>query len=294
MQASSNPVVIQDYDPAWPGTFSKLATMLRSTLGNLVSTVEHIGSTSVPGLAAKPIIDLDVVLNSPADLPEAIRLLASIDYVHEGDLGIASREAFHSAPGQSPHHLYVLSAGAAELRRHLAFRDALRADKILRDRYGALKMVLAKAHPNDRGAYTEAKAAFIASVIDLGDSALEPKQRNGAEPTPKTSADAVARWRTRLSTDLRSALKSRDQSAITALRCLLGALDNAGAQDPKAFGSLTEVPRKCLSESDVQLLIQAEINSRKAALIDYERGERHQEAAHLRAELVILRRYIAG
>ena len=127
--------------------------------------IEHIGSTAVPGLAAKPIIDFDVVIASPSDLSEAIRLLGRIGYVHEGDLGIAGREAFLSPPGGPAHHLYVLSAGATELRRHLEFRDALRADEVLRVKYTALKRSLAQAHQHDRASYTAGKSAFINSIV---------------------------------------------------------------------------------------------------------------------------------
>jgi len=125
---------IRDYDPAWPDVFAKLAARARTALGSLVLTVEHIGSTSVPGLAAKPIIDLDVVLASPADPPEAIRRLARIGYAHEGDLGIAGR-------------------------------DALRADPDLRDSYGALKRSLAERYNGDRDSYTHAKSEFINSRL---------------------------------------------------------------------------------------------------------------------------------
>jgi GrpB-like predicted nucleotidyltransferase (UPF0157 family) len=159
-----DPVSIQDYDPAWPDAFSKLAARVKAALGSLAVAVEHIGSTAVPGLAAKPIIDLDVVLASSTDLPEAIRLLTTIGYVNEGDLGIAGREAFHSPAGEPSHHLYVLIEGAKELRRHLAFRDALRADNALRDKYAALKRGLAEAHTRDRNGYTEAKSAFITTL----------------------------------------------------------------------------------------------------------------------------------
>ena len=157
-------VLIQDYDPSWPGSFLNLSAKVKAALGPLVVTVEHIGSTAVPGLAAKPIIDLDVVLASSTDLPEAIRLLATIGYVNEGDLGIAGREAFRSPAGQPSQHLYVLIEGAKELRHHLAFRDALRADNALRDKYAALKRGLAAAHPRHRNGYTEAKSAFITTL----------------------------------------------------------------------------------------------------------------------------------
>lgn len=161
-------MLISDYDPAWPDCFARLATRVTTALGNLALTVEHIGSTSVPGLAAKPIIDLDVVLRSPADLPETIRRLTDIGYSYEGDLGITGREAFHWPPGEVPHHLYVLIVGANELRRHLAFRDALRADRELRDRYSALKRALAEQYTEDRSSYTEAKSDFITSIIGIG------------------------------------------------------------------------------------------------------------------------------
>jgi len=157
--------VIQDYDPSWPDAFLRLATRAAATLATLAVTVEHIGSTAVPGLAAKPIIDLDVVLASPTDLPEAIRLLARIGYRHEGDLGIVGREAFRSPAGEPRHHLYVLAAGANELRRHLAFRDALRASEDLRKEYAMLKRSLAMRYKDDRNAYTQAKSAFIASIL---------------------------------------------------------------------------------------------------------------------------------
>jgi GrpB-like predicted nucleotidyltransferase (UPF0157 family) len=158
-------VFICDYDPTWPNAFSKLAARVTAALGSLVVTIEHIGSTAVPGLAAKPIIDLDVVVASPADLPEAIRLLSSIGYAHEGDLGIVGREAFRSPLGPPRHHLYVLSAAAIELRRHLAFRDALRASEFLRNKYAEFKRALAQAHQDDRRNYAQAKTAFIVSAL---------------------------------------------------------------------------------------------------------------------------------
>ena len=142
-------VLIQDYDPSWPDTFLKLTAKVKAALGPLVVTVEHIGSTAVSGLAAKPI-------------------LGHIGYIHEGDLDIAGREAFRSPPNESPHHLYVLAAGATELRRHLAFRDALRADNGLRDSYATLKRGFAEAHRGDRSGYTEAKSAFISATFSRG------------------------------------------------------------------------------------------------------------------------------
>ena len=272
---TNDPVSIQDYDPAWPEAFSKLAARVNAALGSLVVTIEHIGSTAVPGLAAKPIIDLDVVLGSPADLPEGIRLLASLGYVHEGDLGITGREAFRSPEGEPRHHLYVLTVGANELRRHLAFRDALRDDNELRDKYAVLKRSIAKAYQDDRSGYTEAKTDFITSIT-----------------RHQMAQDAVEPLRARLSADLLTAMKARDKAATDTLRCLLAVLDNAGAQDPEDFGSSTEVPRRSLTQNELQALMQAEVISRSSAVIDYERGGRHQDAARHRAELVLISRYV--
>jgi uncharacterized protein len=111
-------------------------------------------------------------------------------------------------------------------------------------------------------------------------------------PTEAITADAVQPLRARLSADLQVAMKTRDKAATDTLRCLLAVLDNAGAQDPKAFGSSTEVPRRSLTHNELQALMKAEITSRRAAAIDYERGGRHQDAARLRAELVLLSRYV--
>jgi uncharacterized protein YqeY len=108
-----------------------------------------------------------------------------------------------------------------------------------------------------------------------------------------STTDAVEPLRARLSADLLTAMKARDQVSVDTLRCLLGVLDNAGAQDAKAFGSSTEVPRKSLTSNELQALMQAEITSRRAAVVEYERGGRHQDAARLRAELVLISRYVA-
>jgi GrpB-like predicted nucleotidyltransferase (UPF0157 family) len=165
MNREDDRIVIADYDVRWPDRFAELASRVQAALGMLVLRVEHVGSTAVPGLAAKPIIDLDVVLASHSDLREVIRRLETLGYVHEGDLGVPGREAFRWPPGEARHHLYVLAADAAELRRHLAFRDALRADRTLRDMYAGLKRALALQYSHDRTTYTEMKSAFLTNIL---------------------------------------------------------------------------------------------------------------------------------
>jgi GrpB-like predicted nucleotidyltransferase (UPF0157 family) len=165
MPPGEDPLVIQDYDPAWRDRFAALAARAQTALAGLALRIEHVGSTAVPGLPAKPVVDLDVIVAARADVAEAIRRLERLGYVHKGNAGIEGREAFRWPPGEARHHLYVLVEGAAELRRHLAFRDALRADAALRDAYAALKRSLARQHAGDREVYTEAKSDFISRVL---------------------------------------------------------------------------------------------------------------------------------
>lgn len=164
MTHEESPLPIRDYDATWPERYAALAPRAQKALGDIVRRIEHIGSTAVPGLAAKPIIDLDVVV-SRSDVREAIRRLARLGYAHEGDLRTAGREAFRWPAGETPHHLYVVTEGGAELRRHVAFREALRADPALRERYAALKRSLAIQHSFDTKAYTEGKSVFIAVAL---------------------------------------------------------------------------------------------------------------------------------
>jgi GrpB-like predicted nucleotidyltransferase (UPF0157 family) len=171
----ANPVVIIDYDPSWPATFEQLRDRLAATLGPLAVAIEHIGSTAVPSLAAKPIIDLDVVTADRADLPAVIQRLRPLGYHHEGDLGVPGREAFTTPTGAPPHHLYVCAVGTPALNRHLAFRDALRANADLARAYGDLKRDLAAKLGHFRTGYAEAKTRFVEDVLASASTAL-PRQ----------------------------------------------------------------------------------------------------------------------
>lgn len=159
------PVIIEDYDPTWPEAFTRLRERMEQALGSLALRVEHVGSTSVPGLAAKPIIDLTVVVASREDVAEAIRRLAAIGYVHDGDQGIPGREAFTGPPGPPIHHLYVCAKGNRELQRHLLFRDYLRAHPETARQYGELKKALAERFCTDREGYSQAKTEFVEGVL---------------------------------------------------------------------------------------------------------------------------------
>ena len=154
------------FDPGWPIMFGVVRRLLEGALGDLAASIEHVGSTAVHGLAAKPILDIDVILRADCDLPEAAARLAELGYVHEGDLGIPGREAFKAPPGTPLHHLYVCLPSGREHRRHLAFRDYLRSHAAEAAEYAALKSRLAAAFPEDRAAYAEGKSAFVEAVLE--------------------------------------------------------------------------------------------------------------------------------
>jgi GrpB-like predicted nucleotidyltransferase (UPF0157 family) len=161
-----DPVEVVDYDPTWPAQFAEIAARVRAAFADgLLIAVEHIGSTAVVGLAAKPIIDLNVVVPAREDTPEAIARLASLGYVHEGDKGILGREAFLWPVGTVRHHLYVCARDNAEYRRQVAFRDYLREHRDAAQRYEALKRDLAERFHHDRTAYSEGKTAFVEAVL---------------------------------------------------------------------------------------------------------------------------------
>jgi len=158
-------VVVVDWSPAWAEQFEAVAAVLRDALADVRSArVEHVGSTSVPGLAAKPILDIDVVVDG-TDAPAAVSALESVGYVHRGDLGVTGREAFF-APDEPRRHVYVCTAGTANVRNHLAVRDVLRARDDLRDAYAAVKLALAADPAMDIDTYIAGKSAVLQQVLE--------------------------------------------------------------------------------------------------------------------------------
>jgi GrpB-like predicted nucleotidyltransferase (UPF0157 family) len=159
-------VVIVPYSAAWPDAFEKLKDTLLAVLEGCSVTIEHVGSTSVPGLAAKPILDVDVVMAAGTLFSAVREKLEQAGYRHEGDLGITGREAFRydSKPGLMAHHLYVCAEDSRELRRHIAFRNHLRISPEDRERYGQVKTEAAALHPRDMDGYMQEKASCIMEI----------------------------------------------------------------------------------------------------------------------------------
>jgi GrpB-like predicted nucleotidyltransferase (UPF0157 family) len=155
--------------------FEQVATVLSAALAEVPSAaVEHVGSTAVPGLAAKPIIDIDVVVDGD-DLPAAIAALKTLGYLHRGDLGLGDREAF-DAPDEDPRrHVYVCRRGTLNVRNHLAVRSVLRSHPELRDEYGAVKTALASDPDMDIDTYIARKSAILQKILAASD--LMPKER---------------------------------------------------------------------------------------------------------------------
>jgi len=163
-----NEVVVVDYDPAWAHAFQALRACLEPALTGVATRIEHVGSTAVRGLSAKPIVDLDVVVLIDPDVPRAIEVLEGLGYQHRGDLGITGREAFLAPAGAAPHHLYVCVEGSLALRNHLAVRDVLRQDAELASEYSAIKLRLAKRFPNDIEGYIEGKSEVLQRILARG------------------------------------------------------------------------------------------------------------------------------
>lgn len=150
------------------------------TFGAYILGIEHVGSTAVPGLMAKPILDIDIIIQDYNAFPAINRDLESLGYYHNGDQGVLHREAFKRNDEKAPyfgseknwmlHHLYVCPEFSTELKRHIRFRDVLRSDRKIRDRYEKIKIDIAEKAGNDRRIYADIKEieckSFIYAITD--------------------------------------------------------------------------------------------------------------------------------
>jgi GrpB-like predicted nucleotidyltransferase (UPF0157 family) len=160
---AGTPIAVVDYDPAWPSQFESEKVRIAKAFGEQLEVLEHGGSTAVPGLAAKPVIDIWAGLRGPVS-PTQIRAMASIGYEHFGEYGIAGRDYFvKSTPPLC--HLHCYPIGHPDWNRHLAFRDWLRTHPDGAQAYGTVKRELAIRFSRDLMTYTQAKSDFIESAL---------------------------------------------------------------------------------------------------------------------------------
>ena len=156
-------VIVLPCDVAWESAFEAIRAEIQTALGDLMLGIEHVGSTSVKGMSAKPCIDIDVVIRDYSVFDAVVQKLDAIGYIHEGDLGIKDREAFKYAnkPHLMTHHLYVCPRDSEELHRHIVFRDFLRKNPEAVKKYSRVKETAAQLFPDSIDQYIEYKSPCI-------------------------------------------------------------------------------------------------------------------------------------
>lgn len=152
------------YDHNWPALFLAESERLRNACSTVPLNVEHIGSTAVPGLSAKPVLDLLAGHPSSVSALEYVAPFTRAGYVHRGDRGIAGHQFFRRGEPRA-YHIHLVEHNGVLWRRYLAFRDHLRANAADARRYDELKRALALRFPRNREAYISAKAEFVAQII---------------------------------------------------------------------------------------------------------------------------------
>ncbi len=158
-------VEVHAYHPEWPQTFERIRAYVWPAVQHAAMRIEHVGSTAVPGLCAKPVIDACIVVASRRDIPYIVKALTKVGYTHRGDLGVPERDAF-AQPAELPrHHLYASPRHSLSLKNNLGVRDYLRAHPEEARAYGDLKQTLAAQFPDDIDSYIAGKTTFILGIL---------------------------------------------------------------------------------------------------------------------------------
>ncbi|MCB0633557.1 MAG: GrpB family protein [Saprospiraceae bacterium] len=192
-------IVVSEYQPVWAKQFIAFEEVFQCFLEDTMLSIEHIGSTSVPGLAAKPILDIDIVVANEAQQEEVIGRLEKLGYRHVGDQGVPGREAVKPVSDQVPldgtgrtwprHHLYICQQGVPSLQNHLHLRDYLREHPEQVIAYGELKKHLAARFPYDIDAYIQGKTEFILNILTA--SGMKPVELAVARAVNSSQLDQV-------------------------------------------------------------------------------------------------------
>lgn len=164
----SFPIRLVDYDLKWPILYQVEKASILGVIDDFIVDIQHIGSTAVPGMAAKPIIDIMVAIRDLALIEKCIQPLQTIGYEYLGEYGIPERHYFRKPPGHphSTHHLHMVERESDFWERHILFRDYLRVHSEEAHQYYQLRKDLAAKFASDRDAYTDAKTLFINSVVN--------------------------------------------------------------------------------------------------------------------------------
>jgi GrpB-like predicted nucleotidyltransferase (UPF0157 family) len=177
---NENPPKIRDmtnmpYDPEWPIIFNKIQSILSSKLNDLVISIEHVGSTSIPGIPAKPRLDIDIIIDTIEKLPLVISKLEELGYYSQRSLETEGREVLGRIDDTVPYdgngtlwmkqNVYICLMDSPFYREHILFRDHLNSHPDLAQEYGNLKIELAEKHRNDQDAYVQGKHEFVQGVL---------------------------------------------------------------------------------------------------------------------------------
>lgn len=172
---ASNRLVLQPHNSEWAQLFEEESARLRSTLKDFVLDIQHVGSTSIPGIPAKPILDIAIAVADFEEAKRCIALIEALGYTYRGEQGIPQRHYFVKGMSDArTHHLHMNEVHSSDWQQQIAFRDTLRQHADLAQAYAALKLRLAEQFPTDRAAYTEAKSGFISRVLNRALPALLP------------------------------------------------------------------------------------------------------------------------
>jgi GrpB-like predicted nucleotidyltransferase (UPF0157 family) len=163
-------VEIVPHHTGWQGAYAREHAKLDSALSGMGCRIEHVGSTAVPELPAKPIIDIAVGLSPESSLESVITILKAMGYIYRGDAGSSGGHIFvrESAPLVRTHHIHVVFTGDPQWEEYLLFRDLLRKNPKIRETYAAEKLALAERYPMDRRSYTNGKDRLVRRLLDQG------------------------------------------------------------------------------------------------------------------------------
>ena len=180
-------VELVPHNPEWSQLAEEEAKRILEQLSIPVIGVYHIGSTSIPGIKAKPILDFVIEVEDLDDIIRSTEMLGELGYISKGEYGIPGRQFFtKDTDGERSHHLHVFQQGHPDIERHLVFRDFLRANPEAAHKYEIIKEKLAKRFPKESGSYTEAKSDFILSMDEVARYWLEQNGFQNKPPDPES------------------------------------------------------------------------------------------------------------